>query len=251
MSTLFIGNNAIRLPIVESTNTFAHDLLKNENPPDGTIILADEQSKGRGQRENSWQSEGGKNLTFSLILYPNSIASDKQFFLTQVIALAITDWLVSELNSDFQVKIKWPNDVLVGNRKIAGVLIENSLRGNWISSSIIGIGLNINQKQFELENATSLCMLTGCEYDLKICLSRLCQCIEVRYLQLHNKKTFVLQADYLTRLFRLNETHKFEIEHVLYDGKIIGVNEQGKLRIQLNSNSIVSEFGLKEIKFIL
>lgn len=250
MSTLFIGNNAIRLPIVESTNTFARDLLKTSNPPEGSIIIADEQSMGRGQRENSWKSEKGKNLTFSLILHPTSLAADNQFYLTQLVSLAIADFLYSELNSEFQVKIKWPNDVLVGNKKIAGVLIENSLRGNGISSSIIGIGLNINQTHFEFENASSLCMLTGIKYDLQICLDKLCQFIEARYLQLLNKKTSILKSEYLKRLYRLNENYKYEIGNVIFDGKIIGVNKQGKLQVQLNNSSDVQEFGLKEIKFI-
>ena len=93
MSTLFIGNNAIRLPIVESTNSYVLELLKDTRPPEGTIVVADEQTKGRGQRGNVWLSEAGKNLTFSLILYPNSLAAEDQFLITQLVSLALVDFI--------------------------------------------------------------------------------------------------------------------------------------------------------------
>ena len=249
MYTLFIGNNTIRLPIVESTNTYAQELVKHSKPPEGTIVLAQEQLHGRGQRGNTWLSEARKNLTFSLILYPTSIPAENQFLLTQLISIALVDFIKHEMNSE-SIKIKWPNDIYVGNKKIGGVLIENSLRGPEISSAVIGIGLNINQEIFGDLNATSLKIESGKSFDLLNCYEMLCASIEARYLQFINKNFDSLKADYLKKLFQLDELAYYEIEGKSVQAKIIGVNKAGKLLLEKTNDCMVLELGLKEVKFI-
>ncbi len=251
MSTLFIGNNTIRLPIVGSTNGFAQELVKKESVPEGTIIIANEQSQGRGQRGNTWLSEAGKNLTFSLILHPTSLSADNQFLLTQTISLALVDFIENEIGDKHQIKIKWPNDILAGNKKIAGILIENSLRGTEISSSIIGIGINIQQENFENLGATSLQLLSPKKYDLQNCLDSLCSLLEARYLQLLSRNKEELKKSYLKKLYRLNEEALYEIAGKKLYGKIIGVDASGKLLLALTENFKVLELNFKEIKFIL
>ena len=132
--------NIIKKNQISSTNTVAIELLKKEELPEGTIIWADEQTKGRGQRGNSWESEPGTNLTISIILFPHFLKAEDQFLLSKVTSLAITDYLANRFN---QVTIKWPNDIYVANDKIAGILIENSIIGSSFEYAVIGIGLNI------------------------------------------------------------------------------------------------------------
>ena len=251
MSTHFIGNNTIRLPTIESTNTYAQELIKRKKPPEGTVVIADEQSQGRGQRGNFWVSEPGKNLTFSLILYPTNLAAENRFLLTQVISLALVDFIERETNSLQKIKIKWPNDIYLEDKKIAGILIENSLRGNDIYTSVIGIGLNVNQEIFDELNAISLKKFLGKNFDLLNCLKHLCSAIEARYLQFINKNFNSLNADYHQKLYRLNENITFEIAKKLVVGKITGVSNEGELLVKTLENTKLLRLGLKEVKYII
>src|SRR5687768_10725094 len=135
MPPLFIGSTTIELASVDSTNNFAKDLLRSEKPLEGTLIFAHEQSQGRGQKGNSWISEKDKNLTLSIILYPHFLEAEKQFFLNMAISLAVKDFCESFL--DKEIKIKWPNDIYHHNQKLGGILIENTISGNKIASSIV------------------------------------------------------------------------------------------------------------------
>ena len=150
----------IRLDNVDSTNTYLSGIASNS--PHGTCVLADRQSAGRGQRGNTWESEPGKNLTFSVLLRPDGLHASQQFRISQAVSLAITDTLDGFLPEGIEAKVKWPNDIYVGNRKICGILIENTLCGAAIQHSIIGIGLNINQRDFlsDAPNPVSLYQLT-------------------------------------------------------------------------------------------
>ena len=132
-----------------------NQLIKNTEVAEGTVVLAKEQTSGRGQVNNTWESSYGDNLLMSIVLYPEFLHAGNQFLLSKFVSLAIVDFLSYYLEN---VTIKWPNDIYVGNKKIAGVLIENSLRGAFISSSVVGIGLNVNQTEFSssIPNPTSL-----------------------------------------------------------------------------------------------
>jgi len=251
MQTLFIGHNTIRLPIVDSTNTIAQDLVKQGKALEGTIVRADDQRLGRGQRGSIWLSEPGKNLTFSLVLFPKDLFPEQQFVLTQLVSLALRDFVASQIKDAEKVKIKWPNDIYVGNKKIAGVLIENSWRGNEIGASIIGIGININQEVFATDSACSLKQLIGAEVDLDNCFLELCSYLERRYLQFINNQSQTLRSEYHKNLFQLQQVFTYEISEKKVQAKIIGVSNEGKLQLSIISNFQVLELGLKEVKFIV
>ncbi|MCX6329107.1 MAG: biotin--[acetyl-CoA-carboxylase] ligase, partial [Bacteroidia bacterium] len=154
---------------LSSTNDQASLLLKTESPPEGTVIYTDSQSAGRGQKDNKWESDEGKNLLISIILYPKSIAPENQFYISMAVSLGICDFIDSFFPGS---KIKWPNDIYIKNDKIAGILIENSILGETIENSVAGIGININQEKFSdvVPNPVSIKMVTGNEYDRVICL---------------------------------------------------------------------------------
>ena len=252
MKTLFVGQNIIHLKSVDSTNSYATELLRQIIVSDGTVIYTFEQEKGRGQRGNSWESEPNKNVAFSLILYPAFLSAEKQFLLTKMCSLALSD-LMAELigftDKPKQIHIKWPNDIYVNDKKIAGILIENNLRDHIIQSTVIGVGLNVNQLKFNsTKNATSLKQLADSAFDLLQVVEHLCKFMEARYLQLKGGKLETIDSAYLDRLYRLNIWAEYTANEQLFEGKIIGVSAAGKLRIELRSGEIKS-FDLKEITF--
>jgi len=153
----------IALDKVESTNSYFSDLLKKSKSPEGSIVSALYQSHGKGQGSNSWESEQGKNLLISLVLYPNDLPLDKHFLLSKAISLGLVDYMSAKTN---HIKIKWPNDIYFKNKKLAGILIENVIKGNAITQSIVGIGLNLNQIVFtsDAPNPVSLKQITGKNY---------------------------------------------------------------------------------------
>jgi BirA family transcriptional regulator, biotin operon repressor / biotin---[acetyl-CoA-carboxylase] ligase len=247
MNTLFTGQNIVRLSKIDSTNAFAGRLLNETSVPEGTVIIAEEQTHGRGQRGTNWQSEPGKNLTFSLILKPSFLRADKQFVLNKAISLAVADFI--KLVGITEVKIKWPNDILIKGKKVAGILIENQIRNAFISGSIVGIGININQSDFqnELADATSIRIEKSKEENLNECFEQLCECLEKRYLALRGGSD--IDSEYLKMLFKYNERVIFEAEELRFFGTIKNISEEGKLQI-LTDNDVLKSFDLKQIKFI-
>ncbi|MBL7883411.1 MAG: biotin--[acetyl-CoA-carboxylase] ligase, partial [Bacteroidia bacterium] len=142
MKTLFVGQNSIHLQSVDSTNSYATEMLRQISLPDGTLFYSFNQQNGRGQRGNEWESEPMKNVALSYVLYPKFMDANKQFLLTKVIALGVADLLTAIFKNESivaEVKVKWPNDIYVNNQKIAGVLIENTIRDSLVQSSIVGI----------------------------------------------------------------------------------------------------------------
>ena len=154
--TVFVGKSVIYLPTCHSTNQIAEELLTKPDIASGTIVITDNQTSGRGQRGNTWQADPGSNLTFTVISTPEFLPISRQFDLNIVASLAVRA-TVTEFVPD--VHVKWPNDVLVGTGKIAGILIQNFITGSKIRHTLIGIGLNVNQVQFDLPQATSLAAL--------------------------------------------------------------------------------------------
>jgi BirA family biotin operon repressor/biotin-[acetyl-CoA-carboxylase] ligase len=246
-NTLFMGKNLVFVPDCPSTNTLALQISEQSSAIEGTLVITDHQTAGKGQRGNIWEAEPGMNLTFSLILKPNFLAINKQFFLNIVICLALKDYL-KEKTPDY-VYIKWPNDILVHEKKISGVLIENQLQGTRISNSIVGVGLNINQKHFHPFSATSVANITGTAFDLAVELPILLGFIESRYLQLRQEKHEVLMNGYLDALYRRHEKHTFSHNGHLFEGVIQDLDESGKLRIQIGNE--IRCFGIKEISYIV
>lgn len=242
------NGNLIQLRRVDSTNNYAKELLANSGPvPEGTVIMAEKQFAGRGQRQNSWQAEPGKNLTVSIILQPSFLKAAEQFQLNKVVSLSVCDVLRQIVPGG--VAIKWPNDLYIGERKTAGILIENFLNGEKLKSSVVGIGINVNQVRFPgLERATSLKLESGKEYDLTELLGRLCGTLESRYFQLRNGKAGLLGAEYQAALLGYSEERMYQCGAETFPGKITGVSEDGRLELDTFPGS--RRFGMQEITFL-
>lgn len=248
MSALFFGKKIIHLDAVDSTNDYLQKLISKTTVSEGTVVVADEQFSGKGQRGNTWLSEAGKNLTFSVFLQPKFLPLANHFMLNKVIALGIFDLLKKNLKAD--VKIKWPNDIYVNEKKNGGILIENSIGGNAIQNSIIGIGLNVNQTKFEeLSSATSLKNSTGKKFDLDELLSSLCSSLEKRYLQLRSVQTEKINSDYLSSLYRRNKKSRFIFKGEEILAEITSVSHSGKLILEKDSKEKI-EADFKEIVFL-
>ena len=156
----------IHVEEISSTNEYFKSQANFDGVGEGAIIYADYQTKGRGQKGNVWESEKGKNLLFSMVLCPHILKINEQFIISQIVSLAIQEFLNTETGS---VKIKWPNDIYWRDQKICGILIENILKEATIERSIIGVGLNVNQTEFSgwIPNPVSLKMINGRNYDIK------------------------------------------------------------------------------------
>jgi BirA family biotin operon repressor/biotin-[acetyl-CoA-carboxylase] ligase len=250
METLFIGRQRFDLDELESTNVYAQDLIRHGLASEGASIVVRSQRKGRGQRGASWESEPGKNLTVSIVLLPSFLTSADQFFLSRISALALTD-LISALPGMEQelIRIKWPNDIYAGNRKLAGILIENSWRGAEMAASVIGIGLNINQEMFHTApQAVSLLQIGKRTYPLREVEDLLYACLEARYLQLRAGKKEAIFNDYHNLLYRLGEWHVYYKGQEPFNACITGVTREGKLRMKLDIGA-ETLFDLKEVRF--
>lgn len=248
-NTIFIGKVLLHFESLASTNDYAQKLLSKSKPVEGTVILADYQSAGRGQIGNTWKVAPGKNLTFSLILSPRFLPVQKQFALSQAISLAIRDFLATLCAKS--IYVKWPNDIYIEDKKVCGILIQNTLSGRNIQNSIIGIGLNVNQEQFPdlLTNASSLAIETGKSFDLPFIFPTLLQFIEQKYQQLRSGQLSEIHQNYLNHLF-LYQIEAFfqEPGKAPFSGKITGVNSHGQLGITHQGQ--VSYYNLKEIKWV-
>jgi BirA family transcriptional regulator, biotin operon repressor / biotin---[acetyl-CoA-carboxylase] ligase len=244
--TLFIGKNLIFVPECNSTNTLAQQLGQQPSVSDGTLVITDNQTAGRGQRGNSWEVEPGANFTFSLILKTGFLPAQDQFGLNMAISVGILDYLKSHLKSN--VHIKWPNDILVENRKVCGILIENSIKGSLISHSVVGVGLNVNQIQFTHDRATSLKKETGKTFSLHDELENLLWCVEKFYMLLRQQNYTLLQEYYYQHLYGLNEERKFKSSGTEWTGTITGVDHAGRLKVQTTEGEKV--FSFKEIEFV-
>lgn len=251
METLFIGKNAVFLPETESTNSYAIDLLKKVNLPEGTIVYTSHQTKGKGQRGSAWRSEPASNLTLSLVLKPTFLHLKNQHLLYQVAALACYDTISGLINnSQFDIKIKWPNDILVNSLKVAGVLIENNLQNNQVNWSIIGVGININQEDFEgLPKASSVKALTNIVQNLDWVVHSFCIQFERYYLALMAGKFDWIQQAYMSHFYGLNQWMDFEINGVVQNLQIKGISYNGLLLLQTRQNTQL-EFDVKELKWL-
>lgn len=244
-NTLFVGKNLVFVPDCPSTNTLALEISQQSTAKEGTVVITDHQTAGRGQRGNQWEARPRQNLTFSLILKPNFLAVNRQFYLNIVTCLALKDYLKEKTSGT--VHIKWPNDILVHEKKISGVLIENQLQGSSISNSVAGVGLNINQKDFAVPTATSLSVITRSEYDLSDELSEVLALFEGRYLQLRAGDYDSLMAQYLAALYRRHKKHFFSSNGSTFEGEILDLDEWGRLRVSVGDE--VRVFDVKQIRY--
>lgn len=252
MATLFIGQNKVFLPETDSTNSYAITMLKNVNCMEGTVVYTANQTKGKGQRGNAWIADPSMNITLSLILKPVFLTAKKAFYLSKITALALHDVLTENLNAgQFDIKIKWPNDILVNGKKIAGVLLENSLVENKINWTVVGIGLNVNQSQFnELTGATSLKLCDGAQRNVEAVMDALFVHFEKWYLKLKQNKFEEINNHYHRHLFGMNSKTLFQNHNGQFAALVLGVNENGLLRLETDDKTEKS-YEIKEVSFVL
>lgn len=252
MNTLFTGRHIIELDEIPSTNTYAIDLLKQGGLTEGSLIRAFHQSGGRGQYGNSWHSEKGKNLTFSLVMHPVFLVADKQFYLSKITSLAVLGMLTEILpSSQYDIQIKWPNDILVNGSKLAGILIENLVSGNGhLQNSVIGLGINVNQVDFApfKRQAVSLSGLLKKEMDLDQVLARFCKHFEALYLSLKQGRWEAINKQYLLNLYGYGQAANYQAKGKDFEGKISDVEENGFLVVA--SEGTLRRFNFKEIEFL-
>ena len=244
--TLFLGKELIYVPSCHSTNDLALLKLTEPDTKEGLIIVSGHQTNGRGQRGNVWQSVPDKNLLFSLILKPKWLRADKQFYLNIISSLAIKACIESLLINR-RAQIKWPNDMLLDKKKVAGILIENSIRKANLESSVVGIGLNVNQRTFNQLNATSISKGGNGDYLFNSVLETLIYQFEKYYLLLKAEKYQELKSEYLASLYGFEQEIELRSE-IEFIGKITDVEDSGLVVIEQNAKR--NKFNFKEIEFL-
>lgn len=221
--------------------------------PGGTVIYTPEQTAGRGQRGNSWESETGKNVIFSMLLKTPAVPVSNQFYISEAVSLAVVE-VLSQYAGGFT--IKWPNDIYYKDLKICGMLIEHSIMGMSINHSILGVGINVNQEKFlsNAPNPVSLIQILGDETSTQEVLHKVCEEIERRCLfETYNDTSFeALHKEYLSRLYRKDgELHKFELpDGTVFSAKIADVESSGILVLE-RENSMQERYAFKEVGFVL
>lgn len=238
----------IKLSAIDSTNDYLKQLSREKKLDNFTIVVANEQTKGRGQMGSKWVSEVGKNLTFSVLVKNVMIANEKLFDWNIVVALAVLE--VLERHEIQKVSIKWPNDIMADSKKVGGILIESVLKNGESFDSVVGIGLNLNQTNFEdLPKATSLKSLTNKNYDIFETAEEIVKKIEEKYQQLDKSMT-VFWNKYHEKLFKIDKPLAFEdSKNNRFMGIIQGVTHDGKLQVMLEDDSITF-FNIKEIQML-
>jgi BirA family biotin operon repressor/biotin-[acetyl-CoA-carboxylase] ligase len=247
--TSTIGQKIHRFSSLDSTNNYAIQLVGKNDTLEGEVVWALEQTLGRGQLGNIWESARGKNLTCSVILHPFFLKAEKQFYLSKIVSLAIHDVLVTEIK---KVQIKWPNDLYLERKKIAGILIENTIQGEEVVSSVAGIGINLNQKKFisGAPNPVSLTQLTGKKYDIEEILSRICGALDTRYEQLKAGQYSMIDNDYLRNLFQFNQFAHYIAGNIRFEAKIRNVEANGLIEME-SSTGETYVFGFQEFDYLI
>ncbi len=230
----------------ESTNALIRKRLTTEDLPEMFVLQTGFQSSGKGQQGNSWESEAGKNLLFSLLLKPTNIAIDTQFIVSQMISLAIKKVLDTYAEG---FSIKWPNDIYWNEKKIGGILIENTLQANKIKWMIIGVGLNVNQESYvsNAPNPISLFNIVGKELPI----NELLENILIGFEQLYRAKDVaVIREEYLENLYRGTGFHKFKAENKVLKAQITNVFLDGQIELETTNDEIL-KFYFKEVEFVI
>ncbi|MCD8317810.1 MAG: biotin--[acetyl-CoA-carboxylase] ligase [Paraprevotella sp.] len=238
----------IQLDSTDSTNQF----LKNYrpvSPKDMTLVTADFQTSGRGQTGNSWESESGANLLFSIKILPKEIEADRQFILSQAIALSIRDTLTTRAEG---FSIKWPNDIYWHDKKVCGLLIENTLVGKHIESCIIGAGLNINQQTFRSQapNPVSLRQITGQKFETVFILAEIIKRFKDYLRDIQTGKADEIARHYKDALYRGHGFYPYEDEKGDFEAEIRDVEPAGHL-VLMRRDGTIRRYAFKEVKFLI
>jgi BirA family biotin operon repressor/biotin-[acetyl-CoA-carboxylase] ligase len=239
----------IKLDAIDSTNLYLKQLSVEKNLNDFTVVTTKKQTKGRGQMGTIWNSQEAKSLMISVYKDISYIKLEQQFYISMVTSLTMIKTL-KELTLP-KLTIKWPNDILSDDKKICGILIENAIKQDRLMASIIGVGLNVNQTEFDnLPRASSLKLIKGNTFNMEEILNALLQNLKFYFTKLKNKDFDNIKNEYESYLFRKNKPSTFKnIEGDLFSGFIKGVTNSGKLSILLEDN-IIKEFNLKEITLL-
>lgn len=252
-----VSISRMNLSTVDSTNSFVRAMLQKDGAGYGmtmnsksgfTLVVADDQTRGRGQQGNAWETEKGKNLTFSLLCHPDFILASQQFLLSQCMAVAIQQTLSQYVEG---VEVKWPNDIYINKDKISGTLIECDLQGKHISNCIIGVGININQTVFRSDapNPTSLRLLTGKEHDREEILSSLLHHFQHLYALLQEGQEDTVRQLYMRHLYRREGFHRYSDVRGEFMAEIAEVEPTGHLRLRFENGNVV-RYELKEVRFL-
>ena len=246
-----IGTNIIYLPECRSTNESLSDLIKDSNNSilEGSLLYTTHQTAGKGQRGNTWEAEKGKNLTFSILLTPNFLLPKQQFQISVMVAVGLQN-VLAQLLPNKTVQIKWPNDILVNEAKIAGILIENTVTHQKINSSIVGIGVNVNQENFPIDRPiTSLALELKTTFNLEETLQIITRHLDAAYLRLRNAGYPSLLKQYYKHLYKHQTPAIFQdSKGYLFNGTITSITETGQLEV--NTEGTVQLFDIKEITFV-
>lgn len=247
-STMFIGRNVFHYPKVESTNLVLKDMARSGNVPEGTLVFAEEQSAGRGRQGRNWFGTKGQNVFASFLLKPNFLEVDQQAGINFCISLAIADTL-REFMPYARINIKWPNDVLLNNGKIAGILVESTIGKRSLEQVIAGIGINVNERSFpnELDFATSMLQQSGNAFRITDVIEVLCRKLEQRYQQLKLKEGIIsLCREYNELLFSKGKKVTILLDGKEVAGSVVNVDNTGHIAIQMDEG--IMKFSQGEIK---
>lgn len=239
----------IHISETNSTNNYLKELLQTQNVDQGTVVWADFQSAGKGQRGNGWESEVGKNILFSIVLFPGFIKAGEQFILSQIVSLAVANCLQEYTEG---ISIKWPNDIYWNEKKICGILLENTILEDNIGHSVAGIGININQENFRSEapNPVSLKQITNRDYNLEEILKTVVDNINAYYQQIKIGKTDFLIKQYKESLFRKDGYHLYNDGISDFLARIQDVDSSGLLILKTKEGE-ERHFAFKEVKYII
>jgi BirA family biotin operon repressor/biotin-[acetyl-CoA-carboxylase] ligase len=246
----YIGQPYHYLQSLDSTNAEAWRLYQRGALPPGGLVRAEYQSAGRGQQGARWDSQPGDNLLISTLLAPHQLPVRRLFALNQVAALAVRDTLAEYL-SNARLSVKWPNDVMVADDKIAGILIETHLQQQQVAAAVLGIGLNVNQAAFPggyTTNATSMQRELGRAVDREALLSQLCLRLTFFADYLAPDQLAVLQSQYHRYLYRRGQTALFRAGGERFQGQILGIDAEGLLRLQ--SARGIGHYAFKQIEYL-
>ncbi|MCU0402258.1 MAG: biotin--[acetyl-CoA-carboxylase] ligase [Algoriphagus sp.] len=245
-NTIFLGKDILFLPECHSTNDIALHQIKHGKAREGSVVICDNQTQGRGQRGNSWETKSGMNLTFSLVLQPAFLDLREQFYLNMMVSNGIRNLLQQYIPD---LKVKWPNDLVVpGVGKLGGILIENVVSSGGWEHAVVGIGLNVNQSSFSVSTACSLASVTGSQFELEEIFRLLIVYLEQSYLALKKNKLMEIKMEYLQHLYLIGHWGQFSASGDPFEGKITGIDPSGSLLIELEDGE-TKTFGLKEISF--
>ena len=249
LQKLFLHMNIIKLNATNSTNDYLKDLMRKQFVDNFTVVVTKNQEKGRGQRDSEWFSEAGKNLTFSVLIRDLIVNPSELFSLNVAVANSVFEAL--QVLTRKKSAVKWPNDIMADNKKVAGILIENAIQQNGEIFSIIGIGLNVNQVDFKsLKSVTSLKILDKKEFDLDEVLHIILGKLQQNIALVRTQKSNLLWEQYQTNLFKREIPITFEDEtQQKFMGIIKGVSSTGQLQVLLEDDSI-KNYGVKEIKML-